>query len=205
MQNDTAIEELPEVPLFLSEGSTAKELRAQTPERSIDAPMTQAPSSPSKREAPSLASSLKKNKVTGKGIEMLEKIAFLFDEDMQEDMSTDKVGFLQVRLAAPKTRKITKKPIRPKDGVKNLSFNACPPDVQKGLLKTRAAEWRKWKDFNAGVILSRDEVSRLQDEGVRVYPMQWVETDKNAHKRRDNITVQMELKSRLVGCGNFEA
>ena len=207
VQNDTAIEELPEVPLFPfqgSEGSTAKELRALTPERSIDAPMTQVPNSPSKREAPSLASSLKKNKVTGKGIEMLEKIAFLFDEDMQEDMSTDKVGFLQVRLAAPKTRKITKKPIKPKDGVKNLSFNACPPDVQKGLLKTRAAEWRKWKDFNAGVILSRDEVSRLQDEGVRVYPMQWVETDKNAHKRRDNITVPMELKSRLVGCGNFE-
>ncbi len=192
------------MPHFPFVGSTAKELRAQSPERST-APLTQAPKSPSKRESsPSLVSSLKKNKVTGKGIEMLEKIAFLFDEDVQEDMSTDKVGFLQVRLAAPKTRKITKKPIRPKDGVKNLSFNACPPDVQKGLLKTRAAEWRKWKDFNAGVILSRDEVSRLRDEGVRVYPMQWVETDKNAHKRRDNITVPMELKSRLVGCGNFE-
>ena len=34
--------------------------------------------------------------------------------------------------------------------------------------------------------------------------MQWVETDKNAHKRRENKIVEMLLKSRLVGCGNFE-
>jgi hypothetical protein len=31
-----------------------------------------------------------------------------------------------------------------------------------------------------------------------------VETDKNAHKRRDGLDVKPELKSRLVGCGNFE-
>ena len=36
--------------------------------------------------------------------------------------------------------------------------------------------------------------------------MQWVETDKNAHKRRggDYVSVPPLLKSRLVGCGNFE-
>ena len=34
--------------------------------------------------------------------------------------------------------------------------------------------------------------------------MQWIETDKNAHKRRDDMNVPPELKSRLVGCGNFE-
>ena len=35
--------------------------------------------------------------------------------------------------------------------------------------------------------------------------MQWVETDKNAHKRRpDGPYVEPLLKSRLVGCGNFE-
>ena len=37
-----------------------------------------------------------------------------------------------------------------------------------------------------------------------IYPTQWVETDKNAHKRRANKEVAPELKSRLVGCGNFE-
>ena len=34
--------------------------------------------------------------------------------------------------------------------------------------------------------------------------MQWIETDKNAHKRRDDKHIKPELKSRLVGCGNFE-
>ena len=34
--------------------------------------------------------------------------------------------------------------------------------------------------------------------------MQWIETDRNAHKRRDNKHVPPDLKSRLVVCGNFE-
>ena len=34
--------------------------------------------------------------------------------------------------------------------------------------------------------------------------MQWIETDKNAHKRRDDKHVKIDLESRLVGCGNFE-
>ena len=33
---------------------------------------------------------------------------------------------------------------------------------------------------------------------------QWVETDKNAHKRRHGVHVDPLVKSRLVGCGNFE-
>jgi len=58
--------------------------------------------------------------------------------------------------------------------------------------------------FSAGVLLSDQEVQRLLKEGVSIQPMQWVETDKNAHKRRDNKSVEPLLKSRLVGCGNFE-
>ena len=36
--------------------------------------------------------------------------------------------------------------------------------------------------------------------------MEWVDTDKNAHLRRDNdyVSVFTKYKSRLVGCGNFE-
>ena len=32
--------------------------------------------------------------------------------------------------------------------------------------------------------LSNEEVNTLEDEGVEVDPRQWVETDKNAHKRK---------------------
>ncbi len=124
---------IPEFP-FLA-GVTAKELRANSP-----------PNTPSKRDlSPSLAAQMKRNKVTGKGVEMLEKIAYLFDEDDKGNMSTDKVGFLQVRLIAPKVKKVTKKPMKAKDGDKNLAFASCSPEVQAGLRKSRVVEWRKWK------------------------------------------------------------
>ena len=35
-------------------------------------------------------------------------------------------------------------------------------------------------------------------------PTQWVETDKNVHKRRDDKFVEVLAKSRLAGRGNFE-
>ena len=59
--------------------------------------------------------------------------------------------------------------------------------------------------FDAAVVMSQQEVDELQAEGVSIQPMQWVETDKNAHKRRpDGPYVEPLLKSRLVGCGNYE-
>ena len=135
---------------------------------------------------------------------MLERIGYLFDEALQDDH--DRVGFIQVRLAAPRSKKIssTKKPPKKKDGDKNLRFAACIQQIQAGLCKSRIKEWQKWKEFNAAVILSPSELQQLQDAGVKVSPMQWVETDKNVHKRRDDRTIPPELKSRLVGCGNFE-
>ena len=57
---------------------------------------------------------------------------------------------------------------------------------------------------NAGVVLDKSEVDRLIQEGETIQPMQWVETDNSAHKGRDNKSVIPALKSRLVGCGNFE-
>ena len=94
--------------------------------------------------------------------------------------------------------------MKAKDGDKNLRYSQCDPEIQKGLRKARAEEWKKWQKFNAGVVLDKPEVDRLIQEGVTIQPMQWVETDKNAHKRRDDKSVTPELKSRLVGCGNFE-
>ena len=118
--------------------------------------------------------------------------------------SDARATFVSVRLVGPKAKlKSIKKP-RAKDGDKNLRYSECSPEIQAGLRKSRAEEWRKWMKYNAGVILSMDEVEQLRREGVSIQPMQWVETDKNAHKRRSNNKVKPWLKSRLVGCGNFE-
>ena len=68
--------------------------------------------------SPSLATHMKRNKVTGKVVEMLEKSAYSFDDDSQED--SELVGFLQVRLAAPKQKKTpVRKPPKAKDKEKN--------------------------------------------------------------------------------------
>ena len=129
---------------------------------------------------------------------MLERIDNLFEEN-----DNDRVGFIQVRLAAGKPKKTpARKPPKAKDNEKNLSYNACPPDIQAKLRQCRAKEWQKWKEFNAGVILSKAELQELLDDGVKVNPMQWVETDKNGFKRRHDKSIPPDLKSRLVGCGN---
>ena len=206
-------EQLPPVPSFpeddddlMIDDATAKELRANSPQPTSNRNAEPPRQSPKRDASPApLVEHLKRNRVSGKGVEMLEKIAYLFDEDLDKEMCQKKVGFLQVRLAPPKPKKTpARKPPKKKDGEKNLSFASCDPEVQEGLRKTRVKEWEKWQQFNAGVILSKDEVNKLRDEGVQIHPMQWIETDKNAHLRRADKFVPRELKSRLVGCGNFE-
>ena len=124
----------------------------------------------------------KRSKVTGKGVALLGNIAMLFDEDEKKDQ--DRVGFIQVRLAPPKQKKVAaRKPPKTIDGDKNLSYNSCSADIQQGLRKSRAKEWQKWEEFNAGVILSKAEVEELLSAGVKVNPMQWIETDKNARNK----------------------
>ena len=124
----------------------------------------------------------KRTKTTGKGAEVLKKIANLFTET--EDQRIERVGFLQVRLGAPRQKIKTAKVQRKKDGDKNLRFSQCSPEIQAGLRKSRQAEWQKWQKFHAGVIFSKEEVDALVADGITMQPMQWVETDKNAHKRR---------------------
>ena len=49
------------------------------------------------------------------------------------------------------------------------------------------------------------EFKDLLNEGHQLVPIQWIETDKNEHKRREGGPhVPPELKSRLVASGNFE-
>ena len=42
------------------------------------------------------------------------------------------------------------------------------------------------------------------DEGHRPIPTQWNETDQNEHLIRPGVKREPKLKSRLVGCGQFE-
>ena len=95
-----------------------------------------------KREAPpseGLTAHWKRTKVTGKGVDLLENIANLFDDDTVLD--SDRVGFLQVRLMAPKTKKTpARKPQKKKDGDNNLSYVSCRPDIKRGLDQSRCKE-----------------------------------------------------------------
>ena len=97
--------------------------------------------------------------------------------------------------------------LKKKDGEMNLHFASCPHEVQAGLRETRRVEWKKWTSFNAGVSLTDEQVRQLTDAGCEICPMQWVDTDKIAHLRRDKdyVSVPAKYKSRLVGCGNFDS
>ena len=78
------------------------------------------------------------------------------------------------------------KVLNKKDGERNLHFPSCALDVQAALRETRRIEWNKWMKFNAGIILTDEEVRQLSEGGCEIYPMKWVDTDKNAYLRRDS-------------------
>ena len=64
----------------------------------------------------------------------------------------------------------------------------------------------KWTKFDAVIILTDEEVRLLTEAGCEIYPMNWVDTDKNTYLRRDDdyVSVLAKYRSRLVGCGNIE-
>ena len=87
-----------------------------------------------------------------------------------------------------------KKMLKKKDVERNHHFASCPPEVQAALRETRRAEWKKWMKFNAGAILTDEEVRQLTEAGCEMYHMQWIEVDKNAHLRRDHDHVSVLAK-----------
>ena len=97
----------------------------------------------------------KRTKTKGKGIDLVQKYAYLF-EGVEDDF--ERTGFIQVRLVGPKEKKVSAKKPRAKDGDKNLRYSNCSPEIQRGLDQTRAAEWRKWMKFRAGVVLTKEQV-----------------------------------------------
>ena len=79
----------------------------------------------------------KRTRTKGKGIDLVQKYAYLF-EGIENDF--ERTGFIQVRLAGPKEKKVSAKKPRAKDGNKNLRYSNCSPEIQRGLDQTRAAE-----------------------------------------------------------------
>ena len=86
--------------------------------------------------------------------------------------------------------------------------------TKKGTCVTRAGgrgftakivEWNKWKHFNAVYPVSGPELEQLLDQGHKPIPLQWVDIDKNEHKRREGGPhVAPLFKSRLVSRGDLE-
>ena len=88
---------------------------------------------------------------------------------------------------------------------KLIKYNSADDRIRAKLDLSRSTEWNKWKSFNAAVPIDAAQFQSLTNEGFAATPMQWVETDKNEHLRRENgAYVEEKLKSRLVNCGNFE-
>ena len=73
-----------------------------------------------------------------------------------------------------------KKVLKKKGGERNLNFPSCSPDVQAPVRNKRRVEWTNLTNLNAGIILAGEEVRQLKEAGCKIYPMQWVDTDKNA-------------------------
>ena len=115
-----------------------------------------------------LARSSKQARTTKTGVETLPDVSFLFQKGHCEHQRN---GFLQVRMAGMR-RSNKKKLLKKKDGERNLHFASCPLEVQAALRETRRAEW------NAGVMLTDEEVRQLTEAGCGIYPMQWIEVDK---------------------------
>ena len=103
-------------------------------------------------------------------------------------------------------RQSNKKKLLKKDGERNFHSILSARRASCCQRETRHADCKKWMSFNAGVILTNEEVHQLRDAGCAIYPMHWIEVDRNAHLRRDRdkVSVLVKYKSRLVGCGNFE-
>ena len=92
-----------------------------------------------------------------------------------------------------------------KKPAKNLNDWKADSSTRAGLDTARHTEWMKWKSLHAAQPIEGDDLKQLLDEGRRALPLQWVDVDKNEHKRRDGGPfVAPEFKSRLVNRGDLE-
>ena len=81
---------------------------------------------------------------------------------------------------------------------KTLNYERENKETREGLDISRKTEWEKWKQFVAGRPCRGAELKQLLDEGHVPIPTRWVDTDRNAHQRREGgPVVTADYKSRL--------
>ena len=68
---------------------------------------------------------------------------------------------------------------------KTIIYRKMDEEIQRQLRISRRDEWSKWEKFNAAIAIPRAEREKLMAEGHQLIPTQWIETDKNDHRRRE--------------------
>ena len=129
------------------------------------------------------------------GFELAER-----QQDRERDETNALIAFYTERGVGYKYR-------RKKKGKnsKNINFETSDQFTQSGLTESRKVEWNKWKHFDAVYPVSGPELEQLLDQGHKPIPLQWVDIDKNEHKRREcGPHVAPLFKSRLVSRGDLE-
>ena len=56
----------------------------------------------------------------------------------------------------------------------NIDYRKVSPRTRKELDKSRRAEWKKWQDFGAPVVIQQEILAELLDAGHSLMPSQWV-------------------------------
>ena len=124
------------------------------------------------------------------GIELVER-----QQDRERDETNALIAFYTDRGVGYKYR-----PKKKGKKSQNINFETSDQFTQSGLTESRKVEWNKWKHFNAVYPVSGPELEQLLFQGHKPIPLQWVDIDKNEHKRR----VAPLFKSRLVSRGDLE-
>ena len=113
-----------------------------------------------------LTRSTKQARTAKKGVEALQDVSYLFQKGHCGHQRND---FLQVRMASY-AQKQQQESAEKKDGERNLHIPSCTLDVQAALRETRRIERNQWMKFNAGIILTDEEVRQLTEAGCEIYP-----------------------------------
>ena len=128
-------------------------------------------------------------------IELVER-----QQDRERDEANALIAFYTDRGVGYKYR-----PKKKGKRSKNINFETSDQFTQSGLTQSRKVEWNKWKHFNAVYPVSGPELEQLLDQGHKPIPLEWVDIDKNEHKRREGGPhVAPWFKSRLVSRGDLE-
>ena len=83
-----------------------------------------------------------------------------------------------------------------------MDIRKVSPEIKALMMEARTAEWEKYKSFNAAIPIWGKELQNLLDEGHKVIPSKWVETDKHEHLK-GTPEYSPKMKARLVICGKL--